>query len=249
VNLEGLGALFVVALAWQVSSHFFPPFLFPSLKTVCSTLLRTLADPAMLSTIGLTFLRILVSLTGTFLLATALGIVAALHPRTERFVDPLIQLKQGVPGVCWIIFSILWFKGTETRIAFIVIISTLPSFFYLARDGVRAISSELWQMVRALRPTRLQMLTKVILPALRPTLLTGWRINLGGGTRMVITAELLAGVSGIGYQLRTAQEQFRMDSAIAWTVVLVAFVVALDAALKAVERRVSFGASTPVQLA
>jgi NitT/TauT family transport system permease protein len=100
-------------------------------------------------------------------------------------------------------------------------------------------------MVRAWRPTRVQMLHKLILPALRPTLLTAWRINLGGGTRMVITAELLAGVSGIGYQLRTAEEQFRMDSAVAWTVILVAFVLVCDAILKAVERRLLMGKLDP----
>jgi ABC-type nitrate/sulfonate/bicarbonate transport system permease component len=87
----------------------------------------------------------------------------------------------------------------------------------------------------------------LILPALRPALLTAWRINLGGGTRMVITAELLAGVSGIGYQLRTAQEQFQMDNAVAWTVILVAFVLALDSILKAIERRLPLGPQDPAR--
>jgi len=242
VNVEGIGALVGLAVAWQIASHYFPAFLFPPLQTIAATLVSTVSDPAMLSTIGLTFLRIVVSLAGTFILASALGVAAALHPRTDRILEPLIQLKQGVR---WIIFSILWFKGMEARIAFIVVISTLPSFYYQVRDGVRGISLELWQMVRAWRPTRFQMLLKLILPALRPTLLTAWRINLGGGTRMVITAELLAGVSGIGYQLRTAEEQFRMDSAVAWTVILVAFVLACDAILKAVERRLRLGAPAP----
>jgi ABC-type nitrate/sulfonate/bicarbonate transport system permease component len=195
LHLEGIIAVACVAAAWQVASHFFPAFLFPSLQTIGSTLLALLQDRDMLATIGLTFIRILVALFVTFVLGTALGILAALHVRAERVLVPLIQLKQGVPGVCWVIFAILWFQGMETRIAFIVIISTLPSFFYQARDGVRAISQDLWAMVRAWRPSRAQMLSKLILPALKPTLLTAWRINLGGATRMVITAELLAGIS------------------------------------------------------
>ena len=243
LHLEGIIAVACVAAAWQVASHFFPAFLFPSLQTIGATLLALLQDRDMLATIGLTFIRILVALFVTFVLGTALGILAALHVRAERVLVPLIQLKQGVPGVCWVIFAILWFQGMETRIAFIVIISTLPSFFYQARDGVRAISQDLWAMVRAWRPSRAQMLSKLILPALKPTLLTAWRINLGGATRMVITAELLAGVSGVGYQLRAAQEQFRMDSAIAWTVVLVVFVLVFDQVLTAFERHLVHGKS------
>jgi NitT/TauT family transport system permease protein len=84
------------------------------------------------------------------------------------------------------------------------------------------------------------MLTKLILPALRPALLTAWRINVGGGTRMVITAELLSGVSGIGFQLRAAQEQFRMDSAVAWTLLLVFFVLICDGLLTLLERHLSY---------
>jgi NitT/TauT family transport system permease protein len=247
INFEGIGALLSVAIAWQIASHFFPPFLFPPLEVIGATLAAMLTDPEMLRAIGLTFIRIVVSLTATFILATALGVLAAIHARTDRVLEPLIQIKQGVPGVCWIIFAILWFSELETRIAFVVIISTLPAFYYQARDGVRGISPELWQMVRAWRPTRLQMLTKLILPALRPTLLTAWRINLGGGTRMVIMAELLSGVSGIGYQLRTAQEQFRMDSAIAWTVVMVAFVLVCDRVLRAIEVHLWRGRDAPVQ--
>ena len=53
---------------------------------------------------------------------------------------------------------------------------------------------------------------------------------------VTIMAELLGGVSGIGYQLRLSQELFRMDRAIAWTVVLVAFVVATNLALALFER-------------
>jgi NitT/TauT family transport system permease protein len=240
LHVEGIAALIGVALAWQVASHFLPAFLFPSLQVIGTTLLGLLRDREMLLTIGLTFVRILIALTATFVLGTALGILAALHRRTERVLVPLIQLKQGVPGVCWVIFAILWFQGMEARIAFIVIISTLPSFFYQARDGVRAISPELWQMVRAWRPSRGQMLAKLILPALRPALLTAWRINLGSGTRMVITAELLSGVSGIGFQLRAAQEQFRMDSAVAWTLVLVVFVLICDALITALERHLTY---------
>jgi len=242
INIEGIGVLLGLAVIWQIASHYFPPFLFPPLRTIAATLVSTLRDPASLSTIGFTFVRIVISLGMTFILGSALGIAAALHSRTARALEPLIQLKQGVPGVCWIIFSILWFKGMETRIGFIVAIGTLPSFYYQAHDAVRGISLDLWQMVRAWRPTRWQMLVKLILPALRPALLTAWRINLGGGTRMVIMAELLAGVSGIGYQLRAAEEQFRMDAAIAWTVILVAFVLISDAILKWVERRLPIGA-------
>jgi NitT/TauT family transport system permease protein len=236
VNIEGTVVLLLLVIGWQIASLHLPPILFPSLSRIAAALRDIVTSPPALAAIGLTYLRILVALAIAFAAATTIGIVAGLLRPLERAALPLIEVVQGIPAVCWIIFAILWFREMEARIAFVVIVSTIPSFFYQARDGMRAIPVELWDMVRSWRPSMLQLTRILILPALLPALLTGWRTNLGNGTRVTIMAELLGGVSGIGYQLRLSQELFRMDRAIAWTVVLVAFVVATNLGLTLFER-------------
>jgi ABC-type nitrate/sulfonate/bicarbonate transport system permease component len=236
VNVEGTVVLLLLIIAWQIASFYLPPILFPSLSKIAVALRDIVTSPPALAAIGLTYLRIVVALAIAFAAATAIGIGAGLLRPLERAALPLIEVMQGIPAVCWIIFAILWFRDMEARIAFVVIVATIPSFFYQARDGVRAIPADLWDMVRSLRPSTFQLVRILILPALLPALLTGWRTNLGNGTRVTIMAELLGGVSGIGYQLRLSQELFRMDRAIAWTVVLVAFVVATNLALSLFER-------------
>jgi NitT/TauT family transport system permease protein len=236
IHVEGIVAVLAVIVAWQVASGLLPPFVFPSLPTIVLATVRIFSDPLAFSVVAQTYLRILSWLLVTFVFATALGIAAARFARLDRALVPLIQLKQGIPGICWAIFAIIWFEGMETRIAFVVIISTLPSLFFQARDGFRAISRDLWDMVRALRPSPLAMLRTLILPAMTPALLTGLRINLGSAARVTITAELIAGISGIGNALRNAQEQFRMDNVLAWTLTIVLFVLITDKGLDWLER-------------
>jgi ABC-type nitrate/sulfonate/bicarbonate transport system permease component len=235
--VESWIAFATVLAAWEIASHFLPPFLFPSLATVATTLVETLRSPGAVEAIALTYARILVSLALTFAIAGGLGIWAAVHPGVDRAIAPLVQLKQGVPAVCWAIFAIIWFKGMEPRVFFVVAVSTFPTFFYQLRDGVRAIPADLWSMVRAWRPSRWHLLRKLLLPSLVPSMLVAWRINLGNGARITVTAELLAGVSGIGHFLRESQEQFRMDAAIAWTVVMAVFVLSTDFGMGRLERR------------
>jgi NitT/TauT family transport system permease protein len=236
-NVEGTIVLIVLLIAWQVAAQHFPPILFPSLEKIAASIADILSSPAAFAAIGTTYLRILIALLIAFLAATALGIAAGVTKPVDRAVMPVIEVMQGIPAVCWIIFAILWFRDMEPRIAFVVIVTTLPSFFYQVRDGVRGIPAELWDMVRAWRPSIGQLVRILVVPALLPALLTGWRINLGNGTRVTIMAELLGGVSGIGYQLRLSEELFRMDRAIAWTAVLVAFVVATNLVLALVDRK------------
>lgn len=237
LNVEGTIVILGLVLAWQVASAHFPPLLFPPLGKIADALADVVSTPSAFAAIATTFLRILGALVVAFVISTALGLLAGLFKPVERAVVPVIELKQGIPAVCWIIFAILWFREMETRIAFVVITTTVPSFFYQARDGVRAIPAELWDMVRAWRPSARQFVRILVLPALLPALLTGWRINIGNGTRVTIMAELLGGVSGIGHQLRLSQELFRMDKAIAWTAVLVVFVVVSNLILSWIEKK------------
>ncbi len=229
LNYEGAAMVIAVALAWQVASRMFPPFLFQPFGEIFAAIREIFVTPALLGSIGATFARILIALAASFAAALVLGICSGFRAGVDRALMPLVQLMQGVPAVCWVVFAVLWFKNLETRIAFVVVVGAFPSFYYQIREGVRSVPPELGDMVRALRPGTAQLIRKLVLPWLAPQILTAWRLNLGSGTKITIMAELLGGISGIGYQLRLAQDLFRMDRAIAWTVVLVLFVLLSNA--------------------
>ena len=133
---------------------------------------------------------------------------------------PVVQLLMAVPVVCSILFSVLWFKWVEFRIAFVLVVVCAPIFLIDVLDGMNGGSKELRDMLRSFgRPT--QFFTKLVLPATVPAILTSWKINLSLAIRVVTIAELVGAVSGIGYGLVVAQELFSVADVFAWTLVLV----------------------------
>jgi len=66
----------------------------------------------------------------------------------------------------------------------------------------------------------------IALPAILPSLITSWKINLSLAIRVVTIAELVGAVTGIGHQLAVAQELFSVADVFAWTLVLVALLFA-----------------------
>ena len=46
----------------------------------------------------------------------------------ENYLHPLIRLFMAVPVVSWILFAVLWFRGVEFRIAFVLIAVCGPVF-------------------------------------------------------------------------------------------------------------------------
>ncbi|MGH8736857.1 MAG: ABC transporter permease [Burkholderiales bacterium] len=181
--------------------------------------------------------RVTVALVVSFVLGMACALAMYLWRAAERFGTPLLRLIMAVPATCWIVFSILWFKGVEPRICFVLVVVCAPIFVVDFFDGMRGVSRDLGAMVWSFRPSRTQYLTKLLFPAITPVILTSLKVNLGQAIRLVTFAELVGAVSGIGYGLVVAQELFSVADVFAWTVVLVVVLSVTMEMLAQLERR------------
>jgi NitT/TauT family transport system permease protein len=140
-------------------------------------------------------------------------------------VHPLLTFNQGIPALSWVVISVIWFKSTEVRIWFIIVMTTLPAFAFQIYDSYRAMSKDLVEMTLSFRPTEWDKFRTLVAPSILPGILTAWKINLGNVARVVVVAELVGASVGVGYQLLQRQQLFDMAGAIAWTLILVLFVV------------------------
>ncbi len=235
--LQAVLPFLVLPAAWQLAAQFSPPYLFPSLLDVGARFVGILLSPAQLADVGATVGRILAGLAGAFALGTVLAFAMGRSPALERFCAPLLTFSQGIPALSWVVFAIIWLKGIEFRIFFIMLLTTLPAFSFQLLDAFRAISKDLFEMVLSFRPTRAKLFRVLILPSVVPGILTAWKINLGNASRVVVVAELVGASGGVGYELLQQQQQFDMAGAIAWTLQLVVFVLLVQLAISLVERR------------
>ena len=131
----------------------------------------------------------------------------------------------------------LWFRGLEYRIGFVLVITCAPIFWVDILDGMKSVSKELRDMLRALRPSRWQFFAKLILPATMPIIITSWKINVSLAIRVVTMAELVGATTGIGYGLVIAQNLLSVAEVFAWTIVLVAVLFATQIAISWAESR------------
>ena len=69
-----------------------------------------------------------------------------------------------------------------------------------------------------------------------PGILTAWKVNLGNASRVVVVAELVGATGGVGYELLQQQQLFDMAGAVAWTLVLVIFVLVVQGVITFIEK-------------
>ncbi len=227
--------LITIILFWESLTFFFPPYLVPSTLTIAKELGKILTDQSLLISYFFTIYRALLALTASFLVGTVLSILMFYTPRSRDFVLTIFHFMMGVPALSWVVIAVIWFAHVEFRIFYIVFITALPMFALQVDDGIRAVNEDLIEMIRLFRPNRRQLLYKLIMPAVLPVIFTSWKINLGYGTRVVIVAELVGATVGVGNELLTAQELFRMEGAIAWTVMLVFFMLLTEQIVMQIE--------------
>jgi NitT/TauT family transport system permease protein len=222
---EMVAPFLVLAAIWQIAAFNFPKYLFPSLVEVFWHTLAIFSNWSQFAEVLATVGRILAGLAGAFLIGVALATIMMRWRAVDRFLGPILNFFQGIPALSWVVFAIIWFHGTEPRIFFIMIMTSLPAFTFQVLDALRGMSNDMFEMVLSFRPTRWKMFRAMVLPAILPDILTAWKVNLGNASRVVVVAELVGATGGVGYELLQQQQIFDMAGALAWTLQLVIFVL------------------------
>ena len=230
---ETFVALAIFAVVWEGLSWVSPPYVIPGWGRIVSSVFSLRLDFVLI-----TLARVAIALLLSFVIGLALAMLMYASDTFERYSKPLVRLLMAVPVVCWVLFSVLWFKGVEFRIAFVLIVTCAPVFIVDCLDGMKGVPKDLREMLRSFRPTKLHYFTKLILPATLPIIFTSWKINISLAIRVVTIAELVGAVSGIGYGLVVAQELFSVADVFAWTLILVIILFATEGVLIYIEGRV-----------
>ena len=229
------GSTIVLLALWQAASYFFPPYLFPPLQDILARTVQIFVDLPLLIEVAETAARIFAGLFGAFFLGCMFALLIARSTLIENLSAPLLVFLQGIPALSWVVLAIIWFHGTEFRILFIMVITTLPAFTFQILDAYRSMSKDLFEMTMSFRPSTWTLFRVLIVPTIVPGIITAFKVNLGNAARVVVVAELVGATGGVGYQLLLQQQLFDMAGAIAWTLQLVLFVLVMQSALGAIE--------------
>ncbi len=154
----------------------------------------------------------------------------------RRLLLPLLSSLYAVPLVILYPLFTAWLGiGSQSKIAFAAIYGFFPTMLGTAA-GIQTIDPQLLIAARSMGATMTQQVSRVIIPASIPTVLTGLRI--GGALVIVgvVVSEMLTSSAGIGYlvsRYRTVLDSPHVFAAI----LLVLFLAVLfDGAMRGLER-------------
>lgn len=241
--LAGSSVALTVLILWHFTSRlgWVSPVFLPHPSAIVRALGRLITtgyvDSTLLQHLGASLGRVFSALAFSILVAVPAGLLIATSPIGRGILDPIIEFLRPLPPLAYLPLVIIWFGIGETSKVLIILLSMIPAITIATAAGVRGTSRNQVNAARAFGATRLQLLSRVLLPSAIPSILTGIRIALGAGWTTLVAAELVAAGRGLGYMIQSAAQFLVTDVVIAGILVISAIAFAFEALLRYVERR------------
>jgi sulfonate transport system permease protein len=166
-----------------------------------------------------------------------LGLVVGLFRKSEKALDPTVQMIRMIPSLAVAPLFVLWFGiGEESKVLLIAKGAFFPLYINTFL-GIRSVDRKLFDVTKVLGFSRLKQIVRLVLPASLPHILLGVRISLGVAWLGLVVAELMASTSGIGYLMSDAR-QFTKTPIVFVGIIVFALVGKLsDSFVRLLERR------------
>jgi sulfonate transport system permease protein len=171
------------------------------------------------------------------LVALSLGVGSGLNKVIERLVSPVINIIRQIPLYAWMPLIILWFGIGETSKELIIARGVAIPVYLNTVQGIHSVQVEYYELAKVLELKRSIFLRKIVLPSATSSIFTGLRLAAGNSWMAVVAAEMLGGLTGLGYALLQAKEFLWSDKLIALMIVIAVIGVAIDALIQQIEKR------------
>ena len=238
----------IVLGAWLIVQQEFAPDL-PSPAVTFQHGVEMLSDPfydygpndkgvgyQLLYSIG----RVLMGFGIAVLVAIPIGILMGLSRTFDQAWQPLIQILRPVSPLAWLPIGLLLFKAVDPSAIFVIFITSIWPTLLNTAAGVRAIPQDYMNVARVLRLSRTELLFKVVLPAIRPYVITGMKLSLGIAWMVIVAAEMLTGGVGIGFYIWDEWNNLKVESIIVAILLIGLVGIAFDLIMTLIQNRFDY---------
>ncbi|HWG19544.1 MAG TPA: ABC transporter permease [Terracidiphilus sp.] len=179
--------------------------------------------------------------TWGFLLAVAvavpLGLAIGWYRRAEMALNPILQILRPISPLAWIPIAILWFGVGDLAAVFLIFIGCFLPLLLTVVNAVQSVPAVYIHAGRNFGLGPVELMRRILYPAIVPRLMTGLRITLGVAWLVVVAAEMIAVNSGLGFLIVDARNAGdRYDLVVAGMVLIGIVGLLLDAGVHSMEQ-------------
>jgi NitT/TauT family transport system permease protein len=231
-------ALVVPLIFWSVASYggWVTSVYLPTPTSVISSGIQMFAEEDFTADILASTFRVAVGFFFAGLVGIPVGILMGTFYSMDSLFSPIVGTVRYMPIVAFVPLVVIWAGiGEEAKILIIFLGSVLYNALMVA-DAVKFIPDEMLNVAYTLGLNRRQVLFRVIVPAVFPSILDTLRVNIAGAWNFLVVAELVSAQSGLGYRISQSQRFLQTDKVLFCILVIGVVGLLIDFGLKTISQ-------------
>jgi NitT/TauT family transport system permease protein len=180
--------------------------------------------------------RVAIGLAIALLLAVPLGLLLGLNRKLELTSSVVFQFIRMISPLSWMPIAVMVLGVGDLPVFFLLAVAGIWPILLTIISAVRNINPLYLKVARSFVAEPLEIVVRVVLPAIRPNLLAGVRVAVGLIWVVLVPAEMLGVSSGLGYLILDCRDRLAYGELTAVLLVIGAIGSVLDFGLRRLSR-------------
>jgi len=235
-----------ILIVWYLVAKFevFSPTLLPSPTRVWTAFIRLLKggynQVSLWSHLGASFRRLFLALVLAISTAVPLGLLSGYFSKIEAIIDSVVEFYRPLPPLSYYTLLILWFGIDDESKIILLFLAAFAPIYLACVSAVSKINENYILSAKSLGANQKKVFFKIVLPASLPEIFTGIRTAFGVAYTTLVSAEMIAATSGIGWLVLDVANFLKSDVICVSIIIMGITGVLSDAGLRFLENKIVF---------
>ena len=240
IKIARVAVLVSFIVIWELASalSIIDPFFFSSPSRIILLFIDMCKNFEIFIHTGITLYETILSFVIVNILSILISVIMLSFERFSKVVEPYLVILNSLPKSALAPLIIVWLgTGSKTIIVAGISFALFGSIINLY-TGFMQVDDEKRKLITTLGGTKKDQLTKVIIPASIPIILSNMKVNIGLSLVGVIIGEFLAARQGLGYLIIYSSQVFQLDMLIMSIIILCLIALLLYQSIDWMEKKV-----------
>ena len=176
-----------------------------------------------------------------YLIGAGLGIITGIlcgyFEQVNYWISPFTTVIGSIPTTTWIPIVMVLASSLKNGAIFIVALGVFFALTNASFSGVRNIDPSLYEMARTLGANQYQLISRVTLPSILPSVFSGLIQGMSTACTSLIVAEMIGVESGLGWYITWQKNWAEYDKMYGGIIVVCLMFLAVNFLLKYLENK------------
>ena len=239
VLLTQILIILTILITWEllVKYHILNSFIISSPSLIIKTIHSLIVEGTLFEHILSTLYETIIAFSLGIILGLFIAIVLYSSPFIAKVFDPFLTLINSLPKVALGPILIIWIgANTKSIIAMALLINLIVSIITIYNGFINIDKNKL-KLLKALKATKIQTLTKLVIPSSYKTIISSLKLNISMSLIGVIMGEFLVSKKGLGYLIMYGTQIFNLNLVMSGILLLLIFSYTLYKIITFIEKK------------